>query len=131
MSSNDSQRTKSHRRELIETLSEGFEAIGIFTFDHRWVVLSLCLALLGICIYSASSTRFDNSFTSYFIPGDPIYQSYLDYRDEFGSEEISYLVYEVPDRPHGAWDLDPKLDAIVRERRSKPAEDNSILMISL
>ena len=102
----DRQLSTSGRRGWIEILSEGFEGIGLFTFDHRWVVLSSSLALLGICIYYASGTRFDNSFTSYFISGDPDYQSYLDYRDEFGSEEISYLVYEAPDRPHGAWNIE-------------------------
>jgi predicted RND superfamily exporter protein len=106
VSFNDEAPRREPSRDLVETLSRVFEGVGTFTFDHRWIVLGLSFVLLGICVYLASLTRFDSSFTSYFIADDPIYMSYLDYRDEFGSEEISYLVYEVPSREHGPWDLE-------------------------
>ena len=91
---------------LIEILSEGFERIGVFTFDHRWLVLGLSLGLLIVSGYFASLARFDASFVTYFVPDDPVYKGYLQYRDDFGSEEIAYIVYEVPDRVLGPWDLE-------------------------
>jgi len=65
----------------------------------------------------ALRARIDNSFEAYFVRGDPWYEAYLEFHHEFGSDEMAYILYEAPDRPHGVWDLDVmrKIDRIGRE----------------
>jgi predicted RND superfamily exporter protein len=90
----------------LETLNAIFERIGAWSYDHRVVVLLVCLALLITSGWFASKTRFDNSVEGFFDTDDATYTSYVDYREKFGSDEISYVVYTVPDAPHGAFDLE-------------------------
>jgi uncharacterized protein len=98
---------KSSRFEaLVEKLSRFFENLGAFTHDHRAVVITLTLALLGVSIFFLSKVRFDTSFESFFSRDDPNYAQYLQFRDDFGSDEIAYVLYTVPGNEHGAWDLE-------------------------
>ncbi|MEW6079583.1 MAG: MMPL family transporter [Thermodesulfobacteriota bacterium] len=98
---------KSSRFEsLVEKLSRFFESLGAFTYDHRAIVLILTLALLGISIFFLNKVRFDTSFESFFSREDPNYAQYLQFRDDFGSDEIAYILYTVPGKAHGAWDLE-------------------------
>jgi len=96
------------KRQLsyVDTASQLFERLGGWSFDHRWTVFSLCLVAIAICVFFASRTHFDNSFEVYFNQGDPTYKEYLEFRDEFGSDEIAYIVYEAPGHPHGPWNLE-------------------------
>jgi predicted RND superfamily exporter protein len=94
-----------NNNDYVDRLSHFFASLGTWSFDHRWIVLTLSLASLALFFSWASTVRVDNSFENYFSPDDPAYMAYLDYREEFGSDEVSYIVYEVPDSPHGAWDL--------------------------
>jgi hypothetical protein len=94
------------QRDYVESLSSFFGRIGAWCFDHRWFVLAACMLLLGASAFLASRARFDNSFEAYFNPDDPVYGDYLRYRDDFGSDEISYILYEAPGRPHGPFDLE-------------------------
>ena len=89
----------------IERLNRMFAAIGAWSFDHRWIVLAGSLLLLVGALSAASQVRIDNSFESYFAAGDPAYQAYTDYRDLFGSDEISYILYTAPDAEHGIFDV--------------------------
>lgn len=91
--------------DTIEQLNNMFRKTATFSFDHRRAVAVLCLILLAICGYLASSVRFDNSFESYFDRSDPVYERFLTFRDDFGSDEISYILYNAPDKEHGPWDL--------------------------
>ncbi len=90
----------------VESLSELFERIGGWSFDHRWVVLGICLLLLAACAYFASRARFDNSFEAFFDTDDPAYAAYNQFREDFGSDEISYILYEAPGLPHGPFNLE-------------------------
>jgi predicted RND superfamily exporter protein len=94
------------RKGYIETLSRLFERIGGWSYDHRWIVLSICILLLGACALAAWGVRFDNSFEAYFDQSDPTYSAYLQFREDFGSDEISYILYEAPTLAHGPWDLE-------------------------
>jgi predicted RND superfamily exporter protein len=96
----------SEQRHYITHLNEAFARIAGWSFDHRWIVLALSAVLLFVSIVLAGRTRIDNSYEAYFDPDDPIYQAYLNYRDDFGSDEVSYLMYEVPDAEYGPWDLE-------------------------
>ncbi len=94
------------QNDYIERLSGFFERLGSWSHDHRWIVLGVCLLIVGGGFLLASATRYDNSFEAYFQRGDPSYQAYLEYREDFGSDEVSYIMYEAPDHPHGPWNLE-------------------------
>jgi predicted RND superfamily exporter protein len=93
-------------RNYVERLSALFERIGAWSFDHRGIVLAACLLLLGVCAFIARGARFDNSFEVYFDTTDPAYADYLRYRADYGSDEISYILYEAPTHLHGPFDLE-------------------------
>ncbi|MDB4433344.1 MMPL family transporter, partial [bacterium] len=90
----------------IETLSVGFERIGGWSCDHRWIVLCACLLLVVVHSLFVSNIRYDNSFGAFFDSDDPMFSAYLQFREDFGSDEISFIVYEAPDHPHGPWNLE-------------------------
>ena len=94
------------RRDAVEILSEWFARVGVWSFDHRWVVLAACGLLLAGCLLLAARARFDNSFEAYFDTSDEAYVAYNQYRDDFGSDEVAYILYEAPDRIHGPFDLE-------------------------
>jgi predicted RND superfamily exporter protein len=101
MSRNNSEKNKG----MVEALNHFFKNLAGFTYDRRLLMSCVCLIVLSVCGYLASSVQFDNSFESFFDKTDPVYQQFLTFRADFGSDEISYILYEVPDREHGAWDL--------------------------
>ena len=94
------------RNGYIEHLSEFFERVSTWSYDYRWIVLLICLVLLGGSTHFASKVRFDNSFEAFFAHEDPIYTAYLEFREDFGSDETSYILYEAPGFAHGPWDLE-------------------------
>jgi predicted RND superfamily exporter protein len=94
------------QRNYVERLSALFGQIGAWSFDHRWIVFAACLVILGASVLLASRARFDNSFEAYFNKDDLVYADYQEYRDNFGSDEMAYILYEAPGRPHGPFDLE-------------------------
>jgi len=100
------QTNKSNNDNYITWLSKYFADLAVWSFDHRWVVLTLCLAVLGVCGWLASSLRVDSGFESYFDREDPAYKAYLQFREDFGSDENIFLLYSVPDREHGVFDVE-------------------------
>jgi len=94
------------RSATMEKLSRAFEKIGEWSFDHRWIMIGGCLTGLILCLYFAKDVRFDNSFEAFFDRNDPVYKSFLEFRDNFGSDEIAYILYEAPDKEDGVWDMD-------------------------
>ena len=79
---------------------------GVWAFVHRWTVRAGSLALIVAWAGIATTIRIDNSFEAYFDRGDRFYRAYLQFRDDFGSDEVSYIVYEAPGLPHGPWNLE-------------------------
>ncbi|MEW6079997.1 MAG: MMPL family transporter [Thermodesulfobacteriota bacterium] len=102
---------------LMNRLAESFEHLGGFVYDHKKLVVALTLVIVGVSAYFAEKVRFDTSFESYFDRDDPAYAAYLDYRDDFGSDEMAYILYEVPDNANGVWDLEvmKKIERLTRE----------------
>jgi predicted RND superfamily exporter protein len=102
------------RKDAMSALGTFFERVGGWSHDHRWIVLIASLLVSGFGAYLASSARVDNSVASFFDTDDPTYGAYLDYRDDFESDEVGYVVYKPPG---GAWDLEAmrKVDLITRE----------------
>jgi predicted RND superfamily exporter protein len=91
---------------IVAALNQAFAAIAGWSFDHRWWVLALCLGLLAGGIGLASRARIDNSYEAYFDPRDPAYTAYEQYREDFGSDEVAYILYEAPGVAEGPWDLE-------------------------
>jgi predicted RND superfamily exporter protein len=91
---------------FIGTLNRAFARIAGWSYDHRWFVMLACLALLAGAQHLAGQARIDNSYEAYFDPADPIFTAYEKYRDDFGSDEVSYILYEAPGYEHGPWNLD-------------------------
>ncbi len=90
----------------LEGLGSFFERVGVWSYDHRWIVLAGSVGVLALCLVFASRTRFDNSYEAYFDPRDPVYAAYNQFRADFGSDEISYILYEAPDHAYGPWNLE-------------------------
>jgi predicted RND superfamily exporter protein len=89
----------------IGAINRGFGALAGWCFDHRWWVIALSAAAVAGAAWLAGTARIDNSYEAFFAPGDPSYRAYLAYRDDFGSDEVSYLMYEAPDAAEGVFDL--------------------------
>lgn len=95
-----------NKDNYIAWLSDRFARIGVWCYDHRWIVLALCVLTMSVSIWFAAKLRIDSGFESYFDRDDPAYQAYLQFRDDFGSDENIFLLYEVPDREHGVFDVE-------------------------
>ncbi len=91
---------------VIIRLNEAFAAVAGWSFDHRWWVLGACLLLLAGSLAAASKARIDNSYEAYFDPDDPAFTAYEQFRYDFGSDEVSYILYEAPSFEHGPWNLE-------------------------
>lgn len=89
----------------VEFLNHLFTQLAGFTYDHRWLMSLACLLVLSVCGYLASLVRFDNSFESFFNKNDRVYEQFLTFRDDFGSDEISYILYDAPAKEYGVWDI--------------------------
>ncbi len=92
--------------DFIAAMNERFATIAGWSYDHRWIVVAACLIILAGSIFLAGKARIDNSYEAYFDLDDPAYVAYEQYREDFGSDEISYILYEAPDYEHGPWDLE-------------------------
>jgi predicted RND superfamily exporter protein len=93
-------------RDFLVFLNERFAALAGWSFDHRWIVLFGCFAAVAGAFWLSGMARVDNSYEAYFDPSDPTYLAYERYREDFGSDEVSYILYEAPDAPHGPWNLE-------------------------
>ncbi len=90
----------------VETLNRFFESVGAWSFDNRWLVLFLSFCVFSASCYFASLSHVDMTFEAFFEAKDPTYSAYQKYREDFGSDEVSYILYEVPDSEHGPFDLE-------------------------
>ena len=93
-------------RDFVTRLNEAFAAIAGWSFDHRNVVLLVCVGIAAGGLVLAKGARVDNSYEAYFDPADPSYLAYEQYREDFGSDEIAYILYDAPGFEHGAWNLE-------------------------
>ena len=89
---------------FVDRVDRFFLQLAGWTVNHRLLVLGFCLVLLAGGLYFASRVQSDNSLQAYFDKQDPTYTAYFDYLDTFSSDEITYLLYRVPDSEHGVFD---------------------------
>ena len=93
-------------RDFVARLGDAFAAIAGWSFDFRWLVLLGFLAVVAGATVLAGGAQPDNSYENYFDPDDTAYTAYEQYREDFGSDEVSYILYEVPGAEHGPFDLE-------------------------
>lgn len=93
-------------RDLLTRLNEFFATLAGWSFDHRFIVVGLSALLLTGLLQLASGVRQDNSYQAYFDPDDPSALFYEQFRSDFGSDEVSYILYEAPEFEHGPWNLE-------------------------
>lgn len=91
---------------ITERWNERFGRLAGWCFDHRFAVLLVCLALFAGSLQLAAKIQTDASYESYFDEGDDTYEAYQQYLDDFGSDEVGYIGFEVPDLPHGIWNVE-------------------------
>ncbi|RLU02143.1 MAG: hypothetical protein D9N11_10695, partial [Ketobacter sp.] len=84
-------------------LNEFFAKLAIFSYRNRWQVAVVCLVVLLGCTYLANNVRTDNSFDAFFDQSDPVYQAYLEHQENFGSDEITFIMYDASEYRHGVF----------------------------
>jgi predicted RND superfamily exporter protein len=92
--------------KFVDRVDAVFGSVASWAVNHRVIVLLLSLLMLGGGIYFAGKVQSDNSLDAYFDKSDPVYLSYTEYLDEFLSDEVTYIIYRVPDRPHGPFNYE-------------------------
>ena len=93
------------QNKFIDHIDQLFAAIADWSISHRlWVVLFAALMLIT-GLYFSGKVRFDGSLEGFFEKSDPVYHSYLEYLDEFLSDEVAYILYRVPESEHGPFDI--------------------------
>ncbi|MGI9287999.1 MAG: efflux RND transporter permease subunit [Pseudomonadales bacterium] len=97
--------TKTNHQDVLERLANRFGDLAEYAYDHRWPMLIAGLATFGMALYFASFARIDTSLDAFFDANDPSYRYYDRYREDFGSDEIAYILYRVPDAKHGPFNL--------------------------
>lgn len=94
------------QKKLVDHIDHAFEYLAAWSIRFRWLVALFCLVLLGGGMYFATKVVSDNSLDAYFDRSDESYIAYMDYLDEFLSDEVGYILYRVPDSPYGPFDLE-------------------------
>jgi predicted RND superfamily exporter protein len=92
--------------KFVDRVDAVFGGVASWAVNHRVIVLLLSLLMLGGGIYFAGKVQSDNSLDAYFDKSDPVYLSYTEYLDEFLSDEVTYIIYRVPGRPHGPFNYE-------------------------
>ena len=119
-------------------LNELFAQLAVWSFRHRWLVGGVCLLVLVGCAFLASNVRTDNSFDAFFDQSDPVYQAYLEHQENFGSDEITFIMYDATKYPHGVFNqqlvesimaLTHEIDAKVPFVRNVTSIANAELML--
>ena len=92
--------------DKLGTIDRWFGQLGLWMYGHRLIVFALVSALLAGAVMCAATIRTDNSFDAFFDASDPSYNAYIRYQDDFGSDEIAYILYRVSGAPNGPFDLE-------------------------
>lgn len=93
------------RRDYLVRLSQAFGEFAVWVHDHRWSVLIGTLVATLLAGWLAVKVGSDASMDTFFDPDDPTYQHYYDFRQDFGSDELAYVLYTVPGAEHGVFNI--------------------------
>lgn len=82
-----------------------FGQMGLWLYGHKAVIFLVALVLIVVGSHFASKAQMDNGWDSFFDESDPAYNAYTVYQQDFGSDEVAYILYSVPNSEHGPFDL--------------------------
>jgi len=104
------------KADKLSSLDRFFGQLGLWMYSHRLLVFAIVSALLGVAVFFAAQIRTDNSFDAFFDATDPSYNAYTRYQQDFGSDEVTYILYRVPGNDNGPFDLAimHKIDQLTR-----------------
>ncbi|MBT8151284.1 MAG: MMPL family transporter [Gammaproteobacteria bacterium] len=94
-----------NKNQLVDKIDQLLVVIADWSIRHRLLVIIAALVLLVVGIFAAGNTRINNSYDAYFDKSDPAYAAYLEYLDDFSSDEVSYLLYTAPQTTNGPFDI--------------------------
>ncbi len=92
------------QNKFVDIIDRVFYRFAGWAVAHRAVVVVLSLALLAGGLYFAGKVQSDNSLDAYFDKSDPAYIAYSEYLSAYHSDEVSYILYRIPDSEHGVFD---------------------------
>jgi predicted RND superfamily exporter protein len=91
--------------KFVDRVDQSFGYLAGWAVHNRKLVLLFSVLMLGLGLYFAGMVKSDNSLDAYFDKSDPAYIAYSEYLDEFLSDEVTYIVYRVPEREHGPFNI--------------------------
>lgn len=92
--------------KIVDRVDNAFFALADWSIQHRVLVTLATFTLFIVGLAFASKVQIDNSIDSFFYKQDPAYIAYLDYLEDFSSDEVIYLMYSAPEHEHGPFDLE-------------------------
>ncbi|MVF14477.1 MMPL family transporter [Ketobacter sp. MCCC 1A13808] len=112
---------QSSRKPWFSSLNTTFAKLAAWSYRNRWLVGAVSLLILVGCSYLAQQVRTDNSFEAFFDESDPAYLAYQVHQENFGSDEIIYLMYDASGYEHGVFnrELVNKIQDLTAEIDSK------------
>lgn len=93
-------------RKIVDRVDSAIVNVSDWALRHRFVVVVLSILMVATGFYFASKAQFDNSVEAFFDRTDPTYIAYIDYLEDFLSDEVTYILYRVPNAEHGPFDID-------------------------
>ena len=83
---------------LIEFLNRFFEKLPLAVLKFRWLIIAIFLATTAFMLHGlVTKFNMDMSLENFFSEKDPVRVTLNRYRQEFGSEDGLYIVYEAKD----------------------------------
>ncbi len=106
MGSENNHHNRNNGKTFVDRASEWFEKFGMWCYDHRIIVVIIFGLIICGSLYLASTLRIDNSQNSFYELDDPVYATFVQYQEDFGSDDSSYIVYDAPEYEYGPWNID-------------------------
>jgi uncharacterized protein len=94
------------KNKFVDKIDRQFGAVAEWSITYRKWVVGFCVLMLVTGCYFMTKVRFDGSLEGFFAESDPVYNAYKEYLDDFLSDEVTYILYQVPDKEHGPFDID-------------------------
>nr|MDA3832232.1 hypothetical protein [Spirochaetales bacterium] len=80
-----------------QRIEHGFEALAGFIYNFRYLFIALMLILAVVSISQVKKLTIDMSDEGFLHPEDPVLTTYLDFRDQFGRDDLIVLAIKSPD----------------------------------
>jgi predicted RND superfamily exporter protein len=80
-----------------QRIEQGFESLAGFICTFRWVFIALMLVLAATSVSQLSKLSIDMSDEGFLHPDDKVLTTYLDFREQFGRDDLIVLAIKSPD----------------------------------